>query len=130
MDVMSSMKVRLISFTDEEIEKMLKVVPGNRKVVVPAGTYEGFPAFATIENEWVDTVSKDFPEDLAYKIVKALWENRADIKKSYPTFLADRFPEVSLGVTTMQMHPGAVKFYRELGRTVPQRLIPPEMGGK
>jgi TRAP transporter TAXI family solute receptor len=130
LDVMSSMKVRLISFTDEEIVKMLKVVPGNRKVVVPAGTYEGIPAFTTIENEWVDTVSKDFPADLAYKIVKALWENRADIQKSYPTFLADRFPEVSLGVTTIQMHPGAIKFYQELGRTVPQRLIPPEMGGK
>ncbi len=130
LDVMSSMKVRLISFTDDEIEKMLKVVPGNRKVVVPAGTYEGIGAFTTIENEWVDTVSKDFSADLAYKILKTLWENREDIKKVYPTFLAGRFPEVSLGVTTIQMHPGAIKFYRELGRTVPQILLPPEMGGK
>ena len=130
LDVMSAMKVRMISFTDEEIEKILKVVPGNRKAVVPAGTYEGIGPFTTIENEWVDTVSKDFSADLAYKILKALWEHRADIQKSYPMFLADRFPEVSLGVTTLQLHPGAIKFYRELGRTVPQRLLPPEMGGK
>lgn len=130
LDVMSSMKVRLISFTDDEIAKILKVVPGNRKVVIPAGTYEGIPAFTTIENEWVDTVSKDFPADLAYKILKTLWEKRADLQKSYPAFLADRFPEVTLGVSTIQLHPGAVKFYRELGRTVPQILLPPEMGGK
>lgn len=73
---------------------------------------------------------KDFPAELAYKIVKTIWENRVEIKKAAPTFLDDRLTEVSLGVKTNYMHPGAVKFYRELGLTVPKNLIPPEMGEK
>ena len=130
LDVMSSMKIRIISFSDEDIEKILKVVQGNRKVVVPAGVYQGIGAFKTIENEWADYVRKDFSSDLAYKIVKTIWENRADIKKSTPQFLADRLVEVSLGVNTNYMHPGAIRFYRELGYNVPKILIPPEMGEK
>jgi TRAP-type uncharacterized transport system substrate-binding protein len=40
--------------------------------------------------------------------------------------------EISLAVKTpgIYLHPGAVKFYRELGMTVPKNLIPPEMGEK
>jgi TRAP transporter TAXI family solute receptor len=130
LDVMSAMKIRIISFSDEDIEKILKVVRGNRKVVVPAGVYQGIGAFKTIENEWADYVRKDFSSDLAYKIVKTIWENREDIKKATPQFLAGRFPEVSLGVNTNYLHPGAIKFYRELGYNVPKILVPPEMGEK
>lgn len=43
-------------------------------------------------------------------------------------FVGDRLVEVSLGVKANYMHPGAIKFYRELGLTVPKILIPPEMG--
>ena len=47
-----------------------------------------------------------------------------------PMFLADAFPEVTTKVKVTYLHPGAVKFYRELGLNVSQNLIPPEMGEK
>ena len=130
LDVASAMKIRFISFSDRDMEKIIKNVPGFRKTMVPAGLYPGMGAFQTMENEWGDYVHKEFPELLAYKIVKTIWENRAEIQKTSPVFVGDRLPDVALGVKVGYLHPGAIKFYRELGLTVPKNLIPPEMGGK
>ena len=130
LDVASAMKIRIISFSDHDLEKILGNIKGFRETGVPSGTYPGIGGFKTVENEWSDYVRKDFPEELAYKIVRTIWENRAEIKKANPMFVGDRFTDVAVGVKIGYLHPGAVKFYRELGLTVPQNLIPPEMGEK
>ena len=130
LDVASAMKIRFISFSDSDTDKIIKNVPGFRKTVVPAGTYPGMGEFQAVENEWGDYVHKEFPDQLAYKIVKTIWENRAEIQKTSPVFVGNRLTDVALGVKVGYLHPGAVKFYRELGLTVPKILIPPEMGEK
>jgi hypothetical protein len=130
MDIASALKIRLLSFKDGDIEKVVNNVVGLRKGRIAAGIYAGVGEVNTLENEWADIVRTDFPADLAYKIVKTLWTNRAAIQKVYPNFVADQMTEVALGVKTVYLHPGAVKFYRELGLTVPKILIPPEMGEK
>lgn len=131
LDAASAMKIRILSLTDGDIEKIVKEVPGLRKTSVRAGMFPGVGEYKTVENEWSDFVRKDFPAELAYKWIKTVWESRAEIKKSYPAiWTADRLVEISLGVRTerIYLHPGAVKFYRELGMTVPKNLLPPEMG--
>jgi len=130
LDVASAMKIRIISFSDPDLKKILANIKGFRGTVIPPGTYPGVGGFQTMENEWSDYVRKDFPADLAYKMVKALWENRAEIKKANPMFVGDRFTEVALGVRIGYLHPGAVRFYREIGLEVPKELVPPEMGEK
>ena len=130
LDIMSVMKIRILSLGDEEMKKITANVPGFRKVVVPSGMYPGIGEFNTVGNEWSDFVRKDFPAELAYKWVKTIWENRAEIKKSAPVFSGDHVAEISLAVKSVYMHLGAIKFYRELGFTVPKVLVPPEMGEK
>ena len=127
MDISSGMKIRILSFTDAELDKVVKSVPGLRKTEFPSGIYRGVEGFKTLENEWSDFVRKDFPEDIAYKIIKTLWEHRAENKKMDARCLGDRLLEVTLGVKTNYMHPGVIKFCREQGYTVPTGLIPPEM---
>jgi hypothetical protein len=93
--------------------------------------YPGVGEFKTVENQFCDYVRKDFPAEVAYKIVKTIWQHRAEIKRMWPFFVGDRFTEVALETKIGgYLHPGAVKFYRELGMTVPKNLIPPEMGEK
>jgi TRAP transporter TAXI family solute receptor len=134
LDIASAMKIRIFSLTDSEVEKIVRNIAGLRKVVVPAGMYPGVGEFKTFEDEVCDVVRTDFPSELTYKMVKTVWENRAEITRVYKSSssVMDRFPTVTMGVTTPQiyLHPGAVKFYRELGLTVPKNLIPPEMGEK
>jgi hypothetical protein len=131
LEIMSAMKINILSLSDEDIEKILKSVHGISKIVVQPGGYPGIGEFKTVENQFCEFIGKDFQAELAYKIVKTIWENRADIKKVLPSFSGDQLTEVTLRPKeSVYLHPGAVKFYRELGRTVPEMMIPPEMGEK
>ena len=130
LDISSVVKINILSFSEEDREKVVQKVMGLRKADFPGGIYAGVGPFKSLENEWADFARKDFPPDLAYRFVKTLWENRAEIHKMDPRFLGDRLPEVTLGVKTNYLHAGAVKFCRELGLTVPKAMIPPEMGEK
>ena len=130
LDVASSMKIRIISFSDNDLDKIINNTKGFRKCVVPSGMYPGVGEFKALENEWGDYAAKNFPPELAYKVVKTIWENRSAIKKANSAFVGDRLVDVALGVKIGYLHPGAIKFYRELGFTVPKNLVPPEMGEK
>ena len=54
------------------------------------------------------------PEDVAYKIVKAFWENIDDIKAT-GVALANLNKDDCLASLSAQLHPGAVKYYKEKG---------------
>lgn len=128
IELAASMDIRILSFSDADQEKILENVPGLGKIVVPAGMYPGVDEFKTFEMQYVDFVRKDFPADIAYEWVKLLWENRAEIKKVNSLFVSDRLIDLTLAGKAGYLHPGVIKLYRELGYTVPKRLIPPEMG--
>jgi TRAP transporter TAXI family solute receptor len=127
LDISSAMKIRILSFSDAELDKVVNNVVGLRKTEFPAGVYPGVGPFKTLENEWSDFVRKDFSTDIAYKIVKTLWERRAEIKKMDARFLGDKMWDVTLGVKTNYLHPGVIKFCQEQKLTVPANLVPPEM---
>jgi TRAP-type uncharacterized transport system substrate-binding protein len=77
-----------------------------------------------------DMVDKSVPEDVVYKIMKAVYEKRMDMVKVDASRreggFAD-FPKLTMEYCDVYLHPGAVKFYREIGHKVPEKLIPPEM---
>ncbi len=51
---------------------------------------------------------------MAYEIVKAFWENLDDIKAT-GVALASLNKDDSLESLSAQLHPGAVKYYKEKG---------------
>ncbi|RJR51400.1 MAG: TAXI family TRAP transporter solute-binding subunit [Desulfobacteraceae bacterium] len=57
----------------------------------------------------------DLPEEIAYKIVKVLWERESDLAKHHPQFchlVKERFASE---VSTAPYHPGAIRFFSEKG---------------
>lgn len=130
LDIASAMKIRILSFSDDEIDKIVKNVVGLRKTVVPSGMYPGVGEFKTVEMEFVDLVKKDFPAEIANKWLKTIWENRAELKRAQSMFVGDRYAELLLGLKAAYLHPGTIKFLREIGLMVPKALVPPEMGEK
>ena len=102
-------------------------VPGRAADVLPAGTYKN-----QVNND-VDvmasafvmfmSVHKDMDDDTAYELTKAMFENLDDAhavnQGLKPLTLDNAF--VSLNAT---LHPGAVRYYQEMGVTVPAELLP------
>jgi TRAP transporter TAXI family solute receptor len=86
------------------------------KDTVPAGTYQGVGETPTISvnAQWVTSAKQ--PEDLVYKITKAVWN--ADSRKLLDAGHAKGKLITLQNATSglgIPLHPGAEKFYREAG---------------
>lgn len=73
-----------------------------------------------------ESIAPSVPDEVVYKMCRAVWKDRDIIKVTYPT--ANRFPDFpkwTFEDTIIPIHPGAIKFYEEdLKLKVPAFLIP------
>ena len=127
----SAKKFRMLSIPDSvlstEAWAKYSSVPGRAADVVKAGTY------SNQSNNNVDVlasayvmfvgVNKDMSDDVAYQLTKAMFENLDDAHSVNsglkPLTLENAF--VSLNA---KLHPGAIKYFEEMGVSVPADLRP------
>lgn len=86
-------------------------------VTVPAGTWNGQDVdILSVGSQQCIIVAADMPDDVAYAITKALCEN-TDILVNASAVLGNFNPEVagSKALTGCDLHPGAAKYYEEMG---------------
>ncbi|MEE4111244.1 MAG: TAXI family TRAP transporter solute-binding subunit [Desulfobacteraceae bacterium] len=94
--------------------------------VIPAGVYgKDMPACKTFQDATILVANKDLPEELVYAVMKTLWS--ADGMAAV-TSASKAFDEMNLENgfegTSVPLHPGAVKFWQEQGKTIPAKLMP------
>ena len=53
-------------------------------------------------------------EELVYQVTRTIWENRASVVEKHPAGRAIQ-EKVVVRDTGTEFHPGAVRFYREIG---------------
>lgn len=83
--------------------------------MIPKNTYKEQTQDVQTIAVWNSLVChKDMPEDLVYKITKAIFENR---KALLDTHKIAEFttPENSVTKTPIPIHPGALKYHKEIG---------------
>ncbi len=127
-----SRPLNYLPVTNEHLKKYNEKYPAHGKPVMsPAGQFKGqdkaYQTLAFVEGEMCD---KGMPADVIYKILKAIYAKRADMAKVDATFKEGdlvNFPKLTMEYCDVPLHPGAVKFYRELNMDIPKELIPPEM---
>jgi uncharacterized protein len=115
MDLASSRGVKLIPATDADLAAMKKINAGYVKGVVPANTYpkqdKDVPVVAYSAHF---IASCKLPEDKVYAVTKAMATQMADlaaVNKAMAKMTAKDMAE-DIGVP---FHPGAAKYYREVG---------------
>jgi len=117
--------VHFPSFKKDAFEKFKKMMPNGDQFILRSYMAEdlkkGYGSGVVQEGEvnfWTFQmqviVREDMPEDVAYKIVKAFWENLADIKATGAA-LANMNKDDSLESLSAKLHPGALKYYKEKG---------------
>ncbi|MDX9983553.1 hypothetical protein SDC9_48453 [bioreactor metagenome] len=83
--------------------------------VIPAGTYKGIDVNKKAIGHSTEIIaSAKLPETVAYHFVKALIENIGEVKSINPSF-NKYFTAETAPVTMVPLHPGAEKYYREVG---------------
>ncbi len=127
MDLATTHDIRIINFSDSEVNKVVSALPYYNKMVLPAGTYQGQDEDVTTIAVWnTVAVNKDMPEETAYNIVKAIFEHVDTLIQVYPGAKLTT-PENLVNNAVAPLHPGVIKYLEEINVEVPDRLIPPEM---
>jgi TRAP transporter TAXI family solute receptor len=127
-----SRPLNFIPVTEENIKKYNAKYPAHGKLIMnPAGQYKGqdkaYQTLAFVEGEMCD---KDMDGEIIYKILKAIYAKRHEMAKVDASWRDGgfvNFPKLTMEYCDVPLHPGAVKFYREIGTQIPAELIPPEM---
>lgn len=124
LSLAATREIALVSLTDAEVASAQKVEPVFAPYTLRAGMYDKVDvAVPTISIPNVLAVNADMPEELAYAITKALFEKTAELIAIHPA-ANDTTVEFSLTSTPVPLHPGAIRYYEEIGATVPDRLKP------
>lgn len=107
--------VRLLPIRPEKMEELRKINPGYFTVTLKAGTYKGMNEdVPCVGSNAILVVRKDLPEDLAYKITKAIIENRSELINVHKS-TEHLTPETATKDLGCSLHPGAEKYYKEIG---------------
>jgi hypothetical protein len=107
---------KLIPLTGKAVDELLAKYPYYSKATIPGGMYAANPQPTETYGVRATLVtSADTPDEVVYALVKAVFENFDDFKKLHPAFAnLDPKEMVTEGITA-EMHPGAVKYYKEKG---------------
>ena len=106
---------------DDAGAKLIKEkVAGARIVQIKAGKIRDVENDALVmETPIYLASSKEFSEDAAYAITKAIWENQKELAQIHPIFKAWKHERMAVEDVTIPYHPGAIKFYKEVGAWTP-----------
>ena len=122
-------KVRYLTFTDDELKKIKAALPELSDSVIPKGTYKQLTQdHKTVGLYNFAITHKDMPEDLVYAVVKAVLENNAQLVKGHAAGKETLIQNWNKN-TFLPFHPGAIRYFREKGITIPKNLLPPEFKG-
>ncbi len=110
-------KVRFVSITGPEIDKMLAKFPYYAKSVIPVEMYPGAQNDKDIPTVGVKATlvtSAKVPDEIVYAITKEVFDNFDDFKKLHPAYSTLTKQSMLEGLSA-PIHPGAMKYYKEAG---------------
>ena len=113
MDLGSARKITVVPVPDEKLRELQKINKGYDKRIIKAGTYPGQEKDIQTIGTWTHLMMRcSTPEDLAYKVTKALAANTENLGNVVAAVKGLTAKELAIDVG-VPYHPGARKFYRE-----------------
>jgi len=122
-----STNIVLVPIDEAKIKELTKKYPFYAKIVIPKGTYKGQDkdvATITTMAQWV--VGAEVPDDVVYKLTKALRESGAKKMAEAHAQGKNVQPKTALAGLSIPIHPGAEKYYKEKGLIKAEKKTTPK----
>ncbi|WP_282177562.1 TAXI family TRAP transporter solute-binding subunit [Vibrio nereis] len=115
--------IQILSFTDEQIKKANGEFDLWTKYEIPANTYPGVDTpITTIAQPNFLAVRDDISEEDVYQLTKTIYENLPFLQGIHKATKAMAI-EKALSGLPLPLHPGAARYYKEVGIEVPSQLV-------
>lgn len=115
--------VRILRFEEEHLARIEAAHPGlYYGATIPAGSYPGQTEdIPTAEYANLMVVDEGLDEDVVYRFTKAVFENLDAIHAVHPSAAGVTVENAFSGLP-VPLHPGAIRYFEEIGVTVPEGL--------
>ncbi|WP_301585171.1 TAXI family TRAP transporter solute-binding subunit [Halomonas alkaliantarctica] len=124
LNLAATRDIRLIGLSDEEVANAQEAEAVFAPYELAAGMYDGMDeAVQTIGIPNVLVVNADMDEELAYQLTQLLFENTDELIAVHPA-ANDTTIEFTMNSTPVPLHPGAIRYFEEVGADIPDRLRP------
>jgi len=109
-------ETNIANWWDDTIQGLLKKYPYYVPITIPSGVYQGVDYEAKSWGMPATLVSTTrMSDDVIYNMVKAVVDNFEEFKKQSTLYLALNREDLATGGKSVPMHPGAEKYYKEVG---------------
>jgi TRAP transporter TAXI family solute receptor len=108
--------VRYIAFAPEQIAALRLAMPELTPSHIPAGTYPSLSRhYQTLGLYNFAVAHAELPDDLVYNVVRAAFENHEEMMEVHAAAAAT-VPENVDRNSFLPLHPGAIRYYRQIGK--------------
>lgn len=116
-------RITILDWTQEALDKINARYPLWDWYEFPPGTYPNQNRLIrTVASPNVLVTRSDIPEEHVYQITRVIWENLGTLQEIHGA-TNDMRIEIAVQGLGAPLHPGALRYYREVGIDIPQRLI-------
>lgn len=120
VDLMSTGSFKIMSFTNEDRDRILELANSFYPYTIPSGTYAN-------QDSDINTyavanflfANNSVPEDVVYAVTKAIYENLDYLEGVY-SLMGGVSLDVALNGQTVPLNPGAERYYKEAGAVIPE----------
>jgi TRAP transporter TAXI family solute receptor len=113
----------LVCMTQNEVDRITAEFPYYAPFIIPGDTYPG------VEDDCLSIqaanhlfVRADADDELVYQMTKVLYENAEKLMQTSQA-AATISPDYAMQSTVVPLHPGAMRYYQEIGVEIPSRLL-------
>lgn len=120
LDLARSTPIRLIPYSEEELQAIFAKHPHYVKIIIPGGTYAGIDTDTVTRGDPSGLFCRrDLNEDVVYQLMKALYEHPKERDAIHPQAMKWSLENIFRGsdfiTKYIPFHPGAVKYLKEKG---------------
>jgi TRAP transporter TAXI family solute receptor len=112
-----------LRLSPEQIDTVRKAIPELSPSTISSKIYKSLEKDYDTFGVYNFAISRaDLPDDLVYHLVKVVFENTQALTQEVPS-ASDTIPQNVSKDTFLPLHPGAIRYYREVGVKIPDALL-------
>ncbi|MFL2855134.1 MAG: TAXI family TRAP transporter solute-binding subunit [Pseudohongiellaceae bacterium] len=116
-------RMTILNWTQDSLDKLNARYPLWDWYDFPPNTYPSQTEhIRTVASPNVLVTRVDIPDEVVYSITKVIWDNLATLQEIHGA-TNDMRPEIAIDGLGAPLHAGALRYYREVGLEIPDRLL-------